>query len=165
MSMVTIFPTRDAQRGDIVFFAAINEFPYVLWDWAIHIVSPTYTHVGIYLGDGEIIHADLGGVRRTRLCNCRDTNVLRLREGTDIEAMIRYAEDQEFEPYSVPLAVSAGILRLLKLKRTAMITDDWWFCSKLVAGSLKYCAVLSELNGVVIYNVIPDDLPKFEIWR
>lgn len=149
------------QLGDVLFWKSEGRS----WDRFIGLVSPGYSHVAFFVGDGEIIEARaFYGVRIAKIESVGAPAAafrLPIPERRIVDGLHDCCFEHLGEKYSVMSGVWCGILRLLGLRKAADSVDPNWFCSEFVAYALRSGMGLNIMTGTAISDILPDDI--FEI--
>lgn len=145
------------QAGDLIFYPPVGSF----WDFWIRMVSPNFTHVGIYINEDVMVDANLWTIERRPFNKFKGVTIKRVKGITEQEAkrLCEYALWQAGESYSVFGAVVAGIKYLLGIKsRPSEDRDSNWQCAKLATKGIRNTLSVSLFPGTPSSDVFPDML-------
>lgn len=145
--------------GDLVFFKSDGSW----WDWFIHLVSPTYTHVDIVINDKYMVDASGRGVRLTDMTTQKGEKTFARVKGVSKDNLnegLKYALiiANQKKKYGFVDVIFAGILRVLGLRSIASKINDEWFCSEIVFYIIREKYKVKILEGLTSYHVMPDEL-------
>lgn len=147
----------DIKSGDILMFPSIGSWV----DFFISIVSPRYTHVGIAINENLYIDARIEGIKIRQFSKehimVYRTNI----DPSDIQTGIMNLLIKSNDNYSVTTAIISGILRILKLRRSAYKLDNKWICSELACWFLRSIG-LNALPDRVLSDILPNEIPTIE---
>lgn len=146
------------KAGDIIFFYSDGSFQ----DYFIRLVSPKYTHMGMFINDTEFIEASAQGVKISQFDTKFNADIYRVRGLTELQinSGIALATTHLGEKYSFTQAILAGIFRILKLTELADKIDQNWFCSEFVAYIIRKGFDINICPKLAEQNILPVDLVK-----
>lgn len=146
--------------GDLIFFPS-NGNP---WDILISIVSPEFTHVGMFLTHDTIIEAALfGNIKVTKFNPAWNYSVYRI--GQDLPSDFYhklYAASwvHRKDRYDVFGAIIFGALRKFGLREIVDKIDNNWWCSEFVAYLVYICTGIRLCPDLSFSAIMPHDIKK-----
>lgn len=150
----------NGNKGDLIFFQSNG----AIWDKAILLVSPMFTHVGIYTEDGKMIDSNFWrGVKEDKFKLYKGCVICRIKTASeqDIEKMINKMKSFEGQTYDVWGAIWAGILNKLHIPLYRQEKDKMKHCSELVCEGIRAFEPYFGY-GRSAETIMPDDIFAWE---
>lgn len=147
------------EPGDLVYFKSNGS----LWDFFILLVSEKYTHMGVAVSEDEFVEATIGGIKLTTYNPKWNADVYGIKDLESLpyahkkSRLFTFAARHFGEPYSYVQALSAGVLRLLGLKRIADKIDRNWFCSEWAVYHIAESLGVRLVPEITYSDILPED--------
>jgi uncharacterized protein YycO len=150
--------------GDVIFFESDGTW----WDNFIKLVSPRYTHIGLFIDDNRFIEAqNPHGVVITEYQDSKYKNekILSIKNTHRVSNIDYFIYKHLGESYSVPNAIQVGLYRIFGWHTLADQVDRNWICSEFVGYLLRNAFKLDLGTAIATPYLLPDDILKAPIYR